>query len=249
MPEDRKKRGKPARRRADGSKTERENRLGKLYNVTGRTIRNWENDGIDAEDPEQVAEHLEKLARPSPEALDAIRNAGREVVPIKDIEVTFTTIDATLGELQQQEARLKNLVRVYYDRVEEATKAGRMRDVNAWSKLHKAYEDALTRCKVTQAKLGIEGGELLKREDFKQILRSFFKLSIYGTRRAIVAAADRIAGMTDPSQICAVAESGVLEEAYISPWQAAINRASGLTVPPWTPIDLSEYKDVVTIDV
>ena len=218
-----KKRKVRMRRTPTGEVGARHERLGKQYGVTSRTIRKWEDAGVNADDPASVASHLETLGKPSVEALDALRKM--------DVEVK--SVDATLSELQQQELRLGNLARYYYASLEEATKAGRMRDVNSFSKLHERAELGFRNCKLAQARLGIEGGELLTRKDFEKIMNAFFSLSVYGVRRAVIASADKIAGTPDPAEVCRIVESGAIEQAYVSAWESAINRASELSAPEW----------------
>ena len=221
------------------------------YGVTQRTLQRWVNSRQPVEYPTEMAKIILRDPRSSSESrakAAAILNPG--AVPSPGMAQMGSKPDATKPDpnyVDPDWAKVESEGWIEDDSLEEAKKqrafygkklaaaqrVGSVADIDFYSRQYFRADEAHDRILSNRKKLGIDAGEMMKRETVERYLEAFAFVLMRGADEAIDHLAKECVGKSFPEEIRPALENYLLSTRLLRPFQTVVGQASALGLPPW----------------
>lgn len=128
-------------------------------------------------------------------------------------------------------------------RLQEATNADDRPEIDYWGKQYRAYEEVLQKGQLLAKKLGIDNGELMKKEDAERFLRAVAYWLMRCVDASLHELCPQLAGKDDPRDIHAALEPYLLEHRFLIPLMRAAHVDGPTALPAWGVAALTDAVD------
>lgn len=224
-----------------------------FYGVTQRSVQNWVNSLRPVEHPLAMAkiiladarssararakaiailggEQQSSSASPSSEPKPPLAPTSAEDPAWKEFIESGTdaieTVDTLVG--------LKKLRAFNVKKLESATATNDTGGISIYTRQVIELENAINRNLLMAKKLGIDAGELIKRETVEHFLETLGFLLMRGADDGINHLAKSCVGKTYPEEIRPLLEDYFLSTRFLRPFRSIVSgQRSGLTLPAW----------------
>lgn len=218
--------------------------LGKLYATSDRTIREWRKDGKPVENAVEMANMILVDGRSTDKMKAAAEHILTSAMETQDKteEPSNDLIDPDWKEVmegsgEEMEAgtvdRLRRLRTFFMSKLEKATKLNNVAMIRLYTEQVIALENAIGKNQLIAKKLGIDAGDILKREVVEGFLHAFSYVLMRGVDDDLDVLCKAIAGKENPEDIRPILEERQLDVRFLRPFKTVVNQRSGLGLPDW----------------
>jgi hypothetical protein len=212
--------------------------IAERWGVTQRTVQRWQRAWGD----EVCGDELKLAARviKAPKASGPARAHAAEVLAAqRPADIAGTAADVRMdpagavGDLRDVMGRLQSHLAYVDGELAKAKAVGDPKDVLVWARPFREFASLAQSIRMTQAKLGIDAGELVSKADLEVLVHAWAGRAIVGLVGLRDALAPRLVGLGSTDEAARVLEPALLVESFVGPFRAAVHHAASAGLPEW----------------
>lgn len=202
------------------------------FGVSKVAVRAWVHEGLAIHNHERLA----KLLLGRPKLMPKVRARCEQILGepqerLPDAESLIKSTDATdpaanIGDLERWKA-------LFAARLERAIRIGNRGDISFFSKQLVTFDHAIRHNRLMVARLGIDQGELLARDEVVRLIRCVASAIAVGIQRFRDTVPPSLTQIADPVEIRHRITGPAIAGFLVGPFRRARNSASGANVPGW----------------